>query len=121
MSKVSIKLTEAENPNYNGDNLYVITPGGDYIYECRVQNTVMHGKDSYIVWELLLIAGRNYADDNDTDMTWVTPDAFVEDVQSDSFSQYFIVEGFEAAAKANSYKVINNEKVKNLHITQAHI
>lgn len=87
-----------------GKKFYVIN-GENLVY--KVGEFETYGNTDYILWELELVAGIDYVDVDYSDIQdWVAADNFVEDVQYEYVSQYFLAEGAKEALEANGYTVL---------------
>lgn len=66
-----------------------------------------YGNTDFITWELELVAGLDYVNPDESDIQdWVEADNFIEDVQYEYVTQYFLKEGAEEALEENGYKVV---------------
>ena len=87
-----------------GKKFYVIN-GENLVY--KVGEFETYGNTDYILWELELVAGLDYVNVDYSDIQdWVGADNFVEDVQYEYVSQYFLAEGAKEALEANGYTVL---------------
>lgn len=87
-----------------GKKFYVIN-GENLVY--KVGEFETYGNTDYILWELELVAGLDYVNVDYSDIQdWVAADNFVEDVQYEYVSQYFLAEGAKEALEANGYTVL---------------
>lgn len=95
------KLNEA-SPVQDTNAVLLLSKDKSMLYQAKAENTVLHGFDSYIMWNLYLVAGKAGEE-------WLTPDNFSEDLQFESFAQYMVQESLVAAAEANDFKVVTSD------------
>ena len=70
---------------------------------------------------LELVAGWDYVNPDGNDVQgWCPADRFVEDVQNDFCSQYFLKEGMEEALRENGYTILENIPQNLQEIIDAH-
>lgn len=75
-----------------------------------------YGNTEYILINLELVAGWDYVNPDENDVQgWVGAENFVEDIQTEDVTQYFIVEGMKEALEANGYTILE-EIDKNLQL-----
>lgn len=87
-----------------GKKFYVIN-GENLVY--KVGEFETYGNTDYILWELELVAGIDYVDVDYSDIQdWVPADNYVDDVQYEYVTQYFLAEGAKEALEANGYTVL---------------
>jgi hypothetical protein len=87
-----------------GKKFYVIN-GENFVY--KVGEFETYGNTDYILWELELVAGIDYVDVDYSDIQdWVPADNYIEDVQYEYVTQYFLVEGAKEALEANGYTIL---------------
>lgn len=76
---------------------------------------------TYLQINLELVAGWDYVNPDNNDVQgWCSADRFVEDVQFEMVSQYFLKEGMEEALQENGYTILENitpdlQKIINKH------
>lgn len=84
---------------------YVINDAENLVY--KVGEFETYGNTDYILWELELVAGLDYVNPDESDVQdWVEAENFVEDVQYEYISQYFLKEGAEEALEFHGYTVL---------------
>jgi hypothetical protein len=87
-----------------GKKFYVINEE-NFVY--KVGEFETYGNTDYILWELELVAGIDYVDVDYSDIQdWVPADNYIEDVQYEYVTQYFLVEGAKEALEANGYTIL---------------
>lgn len=85
---------------------YVINDAENLVYKVGQYETF--GNAEFISIELELVAGWDYVNPDYNDVQgWCPADRFVEDVQFEYVSQYFIAEGMKEALKENGYEVLD--------------
>ena len=91
--------------HYLEDKKFYVVNGENLVY--KVGEFETFGNTDYILVELELVAGWDYVNPDYNDIQgWVGADRFVEDVQFDYVSQYFLVEGMKEALQENDYTVL---------------
>lgn len=86
---------------------YVVNDTGNFVY--KVGEFETYGNTEYILINLELVAGWDYVNPDENDVQgWVSADNFVEDVQFEDVTQYFIKEGMEEALTENGYTILEN-------------
>lgn len=84
---------------------YVINDAENLVY--KVGEFETYGNTDYILWELELVAGLDYVNPDESDVQdWVDADNFIEDVQYEYISQYFLAEGAKEALKFYGYTIL---------------
>lgn len=94
------------------EQIIVISEDGELVYSATPGQIVKTSNplDTNIIWDLTLVGGKNYVDVDDkynNKQGVIEPDNFIEDVQTEQFSQYIVQESFKQAAEANGYKLVN--------------
>ena len=89
----------------NENKIYVVN-NDSFIYEIN-EYTICQYSNS-ITYELKLVGGYDYVDpDNNDNQRYVTADNFIEEVQYDTITQYFLIDnGIGEAIQDNGYKII---------------
>ena len=86
---------------------YVTNADGKLVY--KVGEFETYGNTDYILVELELVAGWDYvAPDHNDVQGWTPADNFVEDIQFEYVTQYFLVEGMKEALVENDYVILEN-------------
>lgn len=84
---------------------YVVNTDEKLVY--KVGEFETYGNTDYILVELELVAGWDYVNPDENDVQgWVGADRFVEDIQFEYVTQYFLAEGMKEALEANGYTVL---------------
>lgn len=87
-----------------GKKFYVINEES-FVY--KVEEFETYGNTDYILWELELVAGIDYVDVDYSDIQdWVPADNYIEDVQYEYVTQYFLQEGAKEALEENGYTIL---------------
>lgn len=87
------------------NKLYVKNDTENLVYKIAEYETFQDS--SYILIHLELVAGWDYVNPDENDIQgWCTAENFVEDVQFESFPQYFIDESMKEAIEANNYTIM---------------
>lgn len=87
--------------------MYVTDADGKMVYKVGEYETY-YGAD-YISVELELIAGWDYVNPDYNDVQgWCPAENFVDDVQYEYITQYFLVEGMKEALAENDYTILEN-------------
>lgn len=85
---------------------YVLNSDENLVYKVREYET-FSGHDAIHI-HLELVAGWDYVNPDENDVQgWCPADRFVEDVQSETIAQYFLVEGMKEALIENDYTILN--------------
>lgn len=83
---------------------YVIN-GENLVYEVNGFEAYSGSTALYI--DLELVAGLDYVNPDVSDVQdWVGADNYIEDVQFETVTQYFLKEGMEEALEANGYTIL---------------
>lgn len=91
--------------HYLENKKFYVINGENLVY--KVGEFETYGNTDYILWELELVAGIDYVDVDYSDIQdWVGADNYVDDVQYEYVTQYFLKEGAEEALEENGYKVL---------------
>lgn len=92
------------------NKLYVKNEEDKLIYKISEYETF--SDSSYILIHLELVAGWDYVNPDENDIQgWCSADRFVEDIQSETFPQYFIEESMKEAIEANDYVILDMEEI----------
>lgn len=84
---------------------YVTNDDGKLVYMVKEYET--YSNSSAIHIHLELVAGWDYVNPDYNDVQgWCPSDRFVEDVQHEFVSQYFLKEGMEEALEQNDYIIL---------------
>ena len=94
--------------------VYLMTKDRNKLYTGKADPVVLSGINTYISWNLYLIAGKNGD-------SWITPDGFSEDENYESFLQYPVTESLKEAAEANDFIVVTADDINIEEITQANV
>lgn len=90
-----------------GYKFYVVNEDEKLVY--KVGEFETYGNTNYILIELELVAGWDYVNPDYNDVQGYVPaDRFVEDIQYEYVTQYFLEEGTKEALEQNGYKVLEN-------------
>lgn len=91
--------------HYLEDKKFYVINGENLVY--KVGEFETYGNTDYILWELELVAGIDYVDVDYSDIQdWVGADNYIDDVQYEYVSQYFLQEGAKEALEANGYTIL---------------
>ena len=91
--------------HYLEDKKFYVVNGENLVY--KVGEFETYGNTDYILWELELVAGLDYVNPDESDIQdWVGADNYIEDVQYEYITQYFLKEGAEETLEANGYTVL---------------
>ena len=84
---------------------YVVNADDKLVY--KVGEFETFGNVDYIMVELELVAGWDYVNPDYNDVQgWVGAERFVEDIQFEYVTQFFLVEGMKEAVEANGYTIL---------------
>lgn len=87
------------------NKFYVVNDDEKMVYKVGEYET--YSNCTYLQINLELVAGWDYVNPDYNDVQgWCPADRFVEDVQFEMVSQYFLKEGMEEALEANGYTVL---------------
>ena len=98
---------------------YVINDNAKLVYKVGEFETFSNSESIHI--HLELVAGWDYVNPDYSDVQgWCPADRFVEDVQWEVASQYFLKEGMEEALQENGYTILeeispNLQKIIDQH------
>ena len=88
---------------------YVMDEDAKLVYKVGEYETFYNHNALHI--HLELVAGWDYVNQDENDVQgWCPAERFVEDVQFEIVSQYFLKEGMEEALQANGYGIL--EKIE---------
>lgn len=89
------------------DKFYVITEDNKFVYEVNTIDIYDNSNAIYI--NLELVSGWDYIAPDDNDIQgWCKAENFVEDVQTEIITQYFIEESMREALSENGYLILKN-------------
>lgn len=99
--------------HYLGNNkFYVYNVDEKLVYLVNEYETYYNSEAIHIYLEL--VAGWDYVNPDENDVQgWVSAENFVEDVQSEIVSQYFLKEGMHEALQENGYTILTEEHISN--------
>ena len=98
---------------------YVMNEAEKLVY--MVNEFETYDNYSAIQIHLELVAGWDYVNPDYNDVQgWCPADRFVEDVQMEIISQYFLSEGMKEALEANDYIILENISSKLKAIIDKH-
>lgn len=87
------------------NKFYVMNEDEKLVYEVGTYETFSNC--TYLQVNLELVAGWDYVNPDYNDVQgWCPADRFVEDVQSEYITQYFLAEGMKEALDANGFTVL---------------
>ena len=87
------------------NKFYVINEDAKLVYMVSEYET--YSGVTYLGINLELVAGWDYVNPDYNDVQgWCPADRFVEDVQFESITQYFLKESMEEALEANDYTIL---------------
>lgn len=110
--KVMQKLNESAFDK-DAKTVYFISADGRLVYKSETEPIVLQGFNSYIVWNLYLIAGKE-------GNKWLSPEHFTEDEQYASFGQYLVQESLQSAAEANDFRLVtSDDNLEDIEIVQS--
>ena len=96
------------------NKFYVMNEAEKLVYKVSEYETFYDC--SYLQINLELVAGWDYVNPDYNDVQgWCPADRFVEDVQFEMVSQYFLQEGMKEALEANDYTILE-EITPNLQV-----
>lgn len=91
--------------HYLEEHKFYVVNGENLVY--KVGEFETYGNTNYILIELELVAGVDYINPDENDIQGFVPaDRFIEDVQFEYVSQYFLEEGTKEALAENGYTVL---------------
>ena len=86
---------------------YVMDENAKLVYKVGEYETFSGCEAIHI--HLELVAGWDYVNPDYSDMQgWCSAENFVDDIQSEIVTQYFLVEGMKEALEENDYTVLEN-------------
>lgn len=110
--KVMQKLNESALDK-DAKTVYLLSADGKLVYKSETEPIVLQGLNSYVVWNLYLVAGKEGNE-------WVSPEHFTEDEQYASFAQYIVQESLQGAAEANDFRVVtSDDNLEDIEIVQS--
>lgn len=97
--------------NYLGNHkFYVMNPDEKLVYKVNEFEVYYNSEAIHIYLEL--VAGWDYVNPDENNIQgWVGAENFVEDIQSEIVTQYFLKEGMEEALTENDYTILKEENI----------
>lgn len=97
---------------YLEKNKFYVETKEKLVYE--VNNYDVYGGTNYAQINLILIAGWDYVNPDESDIqSYVSADRFVEDVQNTFENWYIFKEGMEESLTENGYTILDKESMDN--------
>ena len=102
--------------HYLGDrNMILVKNSDNLVYKVNEYETWRD--TNYISWTLELVAGWDYIDpDTVTGQGWCPANRFIEDVQEERVSQYFLQESLMSALESEDFTVLNEIEVNSVKL-----
>ena len=89
---------------------YVVNEDKTLVYKVGEYETFSGHEAIHI--HLELVAGWDYVNPDYNDIQgWCPADRFIEDIQSETIAQYFLVEGMKEALEENDYTILKENEI----------